>query len=321
MKKSTFWREPAARRFWKRLLAYALGFGVVYILFTFYFNFDNMYTHLPPLHGGQLGDHFGWPVPRQSLANREADEISGLAPAHGHPHALWGHNDSGDGPRLFLFDEAGADLGTYLLPAMARDWEDMAAGWIDSTYYLFVGDVGDNDCLHEIKYIYRLPEPTLRQTGPGQPTKVDRVDTLRFRYPDGNRDVETLMFDPVSRNLYLVSKRERKTRLYCLPHPQAGPEIITAQLLAELPLDLITSGDISADGREILLKNYQYVYYWQRQDGESVEAVLCRPPVVLPYQTERRGEAIAFAPDGQGYFTLGEDLKKYRAVLYFYPRK
>jgi hypothetical protein len=320
--KKVFW--AAIRQLdgqWGRLTALAAAFAIVFFLFFKVFNFDNMYAHLPPLHQGRAGEVFGEGLARQSLARAEADEISGLAPAHGRPGALWGHNDSGDQPRLFLFTAHGADLGTYTLPATARDWEDLAAGWLDSTYYLFVGDIGDNDCLHDWKYIYRLPEPSLGQAGPGQSNRVVRVDTLTFSYPDGRRDVETLLYYPPSRGLFLVSKRERRTYLYALPYPQPWGTTTTARLLGQLPLDLITSGDISANGQEVLLKSYQQVYYWRRRPGEAIEALLRRPPMLLPYAPEPRGEAIAFALDGTGYFTLGEDLKKYRAVLYFYPRE
>jgi hypothetical protein len=321
LKKALFTPSPEVEGFWGRLTALAAAFAVIYFLFNKVFEFDNMYARLPPLHQGRAGQGFGLGVARQPLARPEADEISGLAPAHGRPGALWGHNDSGDRPRLFLFGQDGADLGTYSLPATARDWEDMAAGWLDSTYYLFVGDIGDNDCLHDWKYIYRLPEPDLANAGPGQATPVARVDTLTFAYPDGRRDVETLLYDPVSRGLYLVSKRERQTYLYLLPHPQPWRSRTTAQLLGRLPLDLITSGDISANGQEVLLKSYQQIYYWRRQPGESIEALLRRPPVLLPYAPEPRGEAVAFGHDGSGFFTLGEDIKKYRAMLYFYPRE
>jgi len=308
-------------KFLHRLLVYGLGFGVVYWLFAHWFNFDKLYAHLPTTHQGEAGAQFGPPVPRRAVSNTAADEISGLVAAQGRRAALWGHNDSGDIPRLFLIGEDGADLGTYTFPATARDWEDMAACWIDSTYYLFLGDIGDNDSLYEIKYIYRVPEPDLAGAGPGQRAVIGPIDTLRFRYPDGNRDAETLLADPISRNIYVVSKRERNVHLYVLAYPQDWQGISTAQLIGELPFNTLTSGDISANGQEILLKNYQQVYYWQRRAGETVEGTLRRPPLLLPYQEERRGEALAFDRAGTGYYTLGEDVKKYRATLFFYPRK
>src|SRR4030095_7791087 len=59
----------------------------------------------------------------------ELKESSGLAISRTQPGVLWSHNDSGDGPNLSAIDGSGKLLGVFRgTGAMARDWEDIAAG-------------------------------------------------------------------------------------------------------------------------------------------------------------------------------------------------
>ena len=46
------------------------------------------------------------------LAHPKIHESSGLAVSHRHPGLFWTHNDSGDAPRLYAFDEQGRHHGT-----------------------------------------------------------------------------------------------------------------------------------------------------------------------------------------------------------------
>ncbi|MCS6973305.1 MAG: hypothetical protein NZM13_02355 [Cyclobacteriaceae bacterium] len=248
---------------------------------------------------------------------------------------IWTHNDSGDKARLFLLDTAAQTrMVVYLRGAYNRDWEDMAIGpGPDSTrQYVYVGEIGDNLAVYRTKVIYRFPEPDFTE---GQVT-IAQFDSIRFVYPDGRRDAETLMVDPLTRDIYILSKREKNLHLYRLAYPQSVTDVITAELLSDnltfnglgeaKGYDLryynqVTGGDISADGREILIKDYSSVYYWIRKPNQTVEEVLTKKPYLLPYKPEPRGEAIAFAADGSGYFTLSEAVDGTMPYLFFYKRK
>jgi hypothetical protein len=64
------------------------------------------------------------------------------------------------------------------------------------------------------------------------------------------------------------------------------------------------------------------VFYWQRADGRTLLFDLLQTePEVLTYQPEPQGEAIGFAADGSGYFTLSEAQSGIEPRLYFYPRE
>lgn len=256
------------------------------------------------------------------VLDREAiDEASGLVASRKNPGMLWTHNDSGDKARIFLIDSLGRYRATvWLKGATNRDWEDitLGAGPQPDNTYLYIGEIGDNLAQYPHKVIYRIKEP--RFTG-DTTLFIEEVDSIRFTLPDGERDTEALMIDPHTKDLYIFSKREDAINLYRLPYPQSTTEMMVAEKVLEaMPFTLIVAADWSADGKEILIKNYKQVYYWQRNVGQPVKDVLQKAPQTLPYHEEPQGESIAFALDGSGYYTLSEYAKGVKPTLMFYPR-
>jgi hypothetical protein len=247
--------------------------------------------------------------------NPNLEEVSGLVASVRHPGKLWAHNDSGNPAVLFLLDSTGSTVTSFRIAgARNRDWEDIAIGGPDSAAVLFIGDIGDNQEHRQVKYIYCVKEPMdLEQE------ELPVVDTLKIQFEGRPRDSEALLADPVSGNLFLITKREREVRLYEIPYPFVSDTLIL-ESVAQLPLQHITAGDISRDGSEILLRNYTSIYYWRRAPGQSVPDALRQPPVELPYEPEPQGETIAWAGDGSGYFTLSENGKGERGKLLFYSR-
>ena len=76
--------------------------------------------------------------------------------------------------------------------------------------YVYVADIGDNLGIHDYKYIYRFEEPALKN---GAVQMVTRFDTLVIKLPGEKRDTETLMIDPTTNDLYIVSKREKNVHV------------------------------------------------------------------------------------------------------------
>ena len=68
----------------------------------------------------------------------------------------------------------------------------------------------------------------------------------------------------------------------------------------------IIAGDISPDGREIILKTYDEILYWRRNDDESVIEALSRAAINIPYKSEPQGEAMAWKNDGSGFYRSEE---------------
>lgn len=255
------------------------------------------------------------------------NEVSGLVAGRSNPNALWTHNDSGDSNRIFALNGRGALLATFhLLGASSEDYEDISAGPGPEPEipYLFVADTGNNKAhsgsQRKQVAVYRFKEPKLDT--PGEVRVLNNVDRLTLSYPDGPHDVETLMVDPEQGDLYLVSKRDERSRLYRAASPAAGDQQILLEALGELRIKACVAGDISPDGSVILLKNYKNVYVYQRAPGTNlVRCLLDTKPKRLPlYQKEPKGEALAFDHKGQGFYCLGESENKKWIPLYYYPR-
>ena len=83
----------------------------------------------------------------------------------------------------------------------------------------------------------------------------------------------------------------------------------------------IVSADITDDGKEVLVKNYSAIYYYKRVANETIEQALAKPYATLSYKVEPQGEAISFAQDGSGFFTISEKAFWNNVQLYFYKRK
>lgn len=273
-----------------------------------------------------LSEAFSMPTSQGLLAHDPIDEASGLVASRSNQQAFWTHNDSGGKSRLFLLGSEGQHLGVFKLKGVkARDWEDIAIGPgpKDGVNYLYVGEIGDNKAQYKKKKIYRIPEPNV--SGIQSPVKrsigKDEIETIRYEYPDGMRDAETLMIDPQTKDIYIVTKREDKVRVYVARYPQSTTEVNVLEKVGELNLHKIVAGDISPDGNEILLKDYGNIYYWKKKGNESIEDLLKTAPQRLPYIPEPQGESIAWGLKGDGFYTLSEERHGVPAELYFYQRK
>ena len=247
-------------------------------------------------------------------------ESSGLASSIKNPGLLWTHNDSGDKPRLFLVDTLGRMRTTlWLVNAGHKDWEDIAigSGPEDDESYLYVGDVGDNRVKRAHKTIYRLPEPASYDA---PSTSIEKFDSIRFVLEGQQKDTEAMIVDPLTKNIYLFSKRGRST-VYKLSYPQMTQGVDTARIVGRLPFTTVTAADISTSGKEVLIKTYSAVYYWKRVGDQLIEELLQSKHLALPYEPEEQGEAITFKYDGSGYYTSTEVAKGENVPLRFYPRK
>lgn len=272
---------------------------------------------------------FGEQVDRGLVEHAPISEASGIVASQKNPGVLWVHNDSGQPNRVFALSSQGVHLGGYVLDGVKNhDWEDIALGPgpENGRSYLYIGDIGDNRARRDLKYIHRVPEPRVR-AGQAARQTLSNIETISFRYPDGKRDAEILLVDPVTKDLYVISKREPQARVYRAAYPQSTTAPITLEQVATLALNehatrdaWLVGGDISPSGTEILLKSYRTVYYWTRAPGQTVHQALTARPAALPYLPEPQGEALGWEADGGGYYTVSEERDKVPARLYFYPR-
>ena len=271
-----------------------------------------------------FSQQFGFREDKGIIESDAIIEASGIAASRKNPGVFWTHNDSGDKSRIFAFDSTGGHIATfYLAGVQNRDWEDICIGpgEIEGEQYIYIGNIGDNSARYFPKYIYRIIEPTLTFGETPTDTVIYNVDRLAFGYENGKRNAETLMIDPETLDFYIVSK-EQNTKVYQLAYPypftsSPSSSIDTAKVVGELPFKTAVAGDISPDGNEILIKRKGIIYYWKRDENETIIDVLQKLPTTVPYFKEPQGEAVCWASDLSGYYTISEGSHPH---LYFYPR-
>jgi hypothetical protein len=236
------------------------------------------------------------PVQIGTLQDPGLQELSGLAFSRTQPGVLWAHNDSGDSARLFAMDVTGVPRTTVALDGVdATDWEDLAIAGSD----IYVGDTGDNQRARPSIVVHRVTEPDLTATRA-------EADTFELRYPDGAHDSEALMVDPIADELVVVTKvAAGNSAVYTTPRSEPGALHMVTTI--ELGVgQLVTGGDISAEGDTIVLRTYTGVFVWARAPGESLAAALLRAPCSAPAAPEPQGEAIGLSPAGDAYVTASE---------------
>ena len=252
------------------------------------------------------GIHFDGPFGVGELDKGLVDEASGMTAGRTNAKLLWTHNDSGDQPMVYAISFSGAmQCSVSVDNAQAVDWEDIAMGPGPKrgVPYLYVADIGDNRAVRENITVYRFAEP--RVDGRSKRQTVG-AETFTFTYPDGARDAEALIIDPLTSDLYIVTKREQRSRVYMASAPLEPGSTQELTFVTELPINMVTAGDISPLGNDILLKNYVYTYYWSRSGKEPLGVAFKRSPVRVNYMPEPQGEAICFSEAGDGFYTVSE---------------
>jgi len=263
-------------------------------------------------------------------------EASGLAASRKTPGVLWIHNDGGS-PCVYAITPEGKLLGVYnLAGAKVRNWEDIAIGPgpEPNVDYLYVGDIGDNNAKRKDVTVYRIIEPNVNAGQASVNVAINNVESIVLVYPDGPRDAETLLLDPLTKDIYIISK-EGTSKVYRAAYPQSSfassfaiamedrqatedrstTGKTTLEQVTKLHWGMATAGDISPDGREIVVRGYFGASLWLRpKEGpmwKAFENSECSIPIIL----EQQGEAICFDANGAGYYTTSEH--KHQPIYYF----
>lgn len=200
-----------------------------------------------------------------------------------------------------------------------QDCEDIATGPgpVKGKSYIYLADIGDNAGMRFYIRVYRFEEPVLEGKAPRELPAA--VATLK--YPDEPKDAETILADPQDKMIYILSKREDSVSLYMTPVDFGQQDTLVLQTAGKLFFEgkkkekWLVSGDVSKDGKQVLLKTMNAVYYWKRRPREHLYETLQRKPISLPYQNKGQEEAICFSQDGKGYIILAEG--KQSPIRYF----
>lgn len=245
-----------------------------------------------------------------SLRGRALREISGAVVSRRHAGVLWVHNDSGDRARIFAIDRSGNVLAEVRLAGVvANDWEDITIlpGSDGAPDTIVVADTGDNFAQRTSVQLIRFAEPAL-PADPTVPIRIEGAVVETYVY-DQAHDAEAIFVDPISRDVFLVTKEFVDPPQLFLAGPSLGDDTRRLQQLGAVdvpPAQLVTAADAAADGVAILLRTSDEVLVYERLVGDTMAQVFARQPCRAPVPIESQGEAIAIAPDGTGFFLIGE---------------
>jgi hypothetical protein len=268
---------------------------------------------------GEACLEFGDPMEAGQFANSALNGPSGMVASRKHPGVLYAQLDAGGDAKIYAASTSGADLGDYTLDGLSQtDWEDIAVGQgVDGKDYIFIGDIGDNaaggmgmgggGARTEIQ-IYRVAEPDVSDTQSAVHETVS-FDTLRFTYPDGAQNSETLLVDPVSHDFFIMTKTANEAIVYRAPGdtPVDTPTVLEEVARASVGSSTPAAGDISPSGDRILIRTYEALLLWPRASGMTVADALGADPVELSAADEPRSEGVTFSADGSAWYSAGEE--------------
>jgi len=253
---------------------------------------------------------WGSPVMAGRVTASGLDNLSGMAASSRNPGVLYVHNDM-TRQQFFAVSEGGALLGTYSWTGTTvEDLEDMAVAHCPAGSCVYLADIGGNLAARTTFAILRAPEPTVT-VGQAAVTASVTVERLAFSYEDGMHNAESLLVDPGSDNLYIVTKPESGPAAVYRVAGTFGQAAVVARKVADLPVPKSTDRQTSAAsahpcGAGFLLRTYNTLYEFRIAPGAPFESAFAAAPVIVPAATESQGEAVTYSSDGRRTFTTGE---------------
>ncbi|MGC3956445.1 MAG: hypothetical protein QM813_00255 [Verrucomicrobiota bacterium] len=190
--------------------------------------------------------------------------------------------------------------------------------------YLYIGDTGDNDESRSNIRVYQVPEPAVyaRQYTNPPTAGVKGVRGITLDYPDNAHNAESLFVDPLTGDLFIITKEATTSRIYTTTQAalNSGTNIVLT-FVHTLAFNIPSSADISPNGREIVVRQEDFARLWLRTNGQTISSTFATPPTTIPVigtPTEPNGEAVAFDANGNGYYTLSETAST--QPLYYFAR-
>jgi hypothetical protein len=253
---------------------------------------------------------YGTPERAGQITVASLNTLSGIGVSRRNPGVLYVHKDMTQ-PAFFAVTEAGALLGTYTLSgATVVDLEDMAVARCPAGTCVYLADIGGNLGARADFAVLRAPEPAISPTQAAVTANVT-FERLTFTYPDGQHNAESLLVDPNTDVLYLVTKvaAGQASAVYRLPAAFGATGV--AQKVADLTVPRAgdqpaTSSSAHPCGAGFVLRTNNTLYEFRIAVGAPFEDAFRATPVTVPVATEPQGEAVAYRADGRGYFTTGE---------------
>ena len=265
------------------------------------------------------GSSYDPPAKVGTIKSPDITESSGIAASKCQDNVFWTHNDSGDDAFIFAINAAGDDLGTWKMPNVKNiDWEDIAdVKDRGGKCMIYIGEIGDNKQKRSEHAVYRVSEPKIsgsnRKSNRKDPFLTDNAEILRFTYPDSIQNAETLMVHPKTGDIYVVSKRfNGPAGIYRLKPDFRQVNAVVAEKIGDIavpsiPNGLLTAGDISPDGKRVILLDYTAAYELTLPvDTAGFDAIWKQKPETIGFGNLQQAEGVCYSADGMSIFVTSE---------------
>lgn len=247
-------------------------------------------------------------------------ESSGIAASRKNRDIYWTHNDSGDDAFLYAFDRSGKKRGIWKVNgAKNSDWEDIAAYSDKQTgeSYLLIGDIGNNDKKKKEAVIYRVVEPQINPADANStkknPLPTAAAEAIRVEYPNAPHDAESLLVNPNNGDIYIISKTlGGEAEIYKLSAPYSADKKQTLKKIGTIGVPsltpgFLTGGDISPDGKRVVLTDYFAAYELTLPEkSKNFDDIWKEKPKPIDLGERKQGEAICYQLDGQAVIATSE---------------
>ncbi|MEQ1761870.1 MAG: hypothetical protein ABL984_01860 [Pyrinomonadaceae bacterium] len=278
---------------------------------------------------GAAGDNAGSdalyekPVVSGKLESPDLKEASGIAASKCQSDVFWVQNDSGDEALLYAIDSKGKHLGVWKVEGAAnRDWEDIEAVKSGGKCFVLIGETGDNDHKHERIAVYRVEEPVVTAddstSSAKSPLSGANADVSYITYPSEKHDAEALLAHPTDGEVYIVTKsKNAPSHIYkFMPKFEGETQALTKVgeiAVPAIPNSSITGGDVSPDGKRVVLCDYFAGYELVLPEGSpNFDEIWKQRPGRIDLGKRELGEAVAYSADGS--FVIAVSEKKHTPV-------
>jgi hypothetical protein len=250
-------------------------------------------------------------------------ETSGIVASRKQADVFWVHEDAGAASILYAMSKMGSLLGQWRIDAGFRiyDWEDIALeSMLDRADRIWVGDVGDNgvrdgEAPRASIRIARVPEPSVDRSQAPVMGNASAEDSFTFTYPDVPYDSEAIAVDPQTGDLYVFAKvTTGPSGVFRARAPLANGVL---EQVTTIDATSLNGADFSPAGDELLVRNYFQALYFARSAAATWDSALTLKPKTVRLQAESAAEAVAFAADGSGFFTVSEGAN---TPIWFYAK-
>ena len=203
------------------------------------------------------------------FSDKRLKEISGLAYSNVYEDIVWTHNDSGGGPKLYAIDTNTCETVAVLTMdgVPARDIEAIAAGVNTiGERVLWVGDIGDNTAARSTISLYEVREP--------RNLVSQRVRAIRYAlHYSQPQDAEALIADPVSDQLWVISKGLLGGSVWEVPSPLWPGDTPGLRKIGEEE-GFVTDAAMAPDGSRYAVRDYSEVRIYRGKPAGNVAALI-----------------------------------------------